>query len=192
MFDRKEYMKQYYIDNIEKEKERNRRWRKSNSEHIKQCYLDNQEYRKQYSREYRLLNSEEISKQRAENRIKNKEKINERSRNWYKTEEGKACRQRTNFKRRARKRNIINTLTSQEWLDILEKHNYKCVYCGCEFDEETLPTRDHIIPISKGGHNTKENVVPACQNCNNKKYNKILEGDKRGIKEKEYERSIYQ
>ena len=124
MFDRKEYMKQYYIDNIEKEKERNRRWRKSNSEHIKQCYLDNQEYRKQYSREYRLLNSEEISKQRAENRIKNKEKINERSRNWYKTEEGKACRQRTNFKRRARKRNIINTLTSQEWLDILEKHNY--------------------------------------------------------------------
>ena len=38
-----------------------------------------------------------------------------------------------------------------------------------------MPTKDHVIPISKGGHNTKENIVPACQSCNNKKYNKILE-----------------
>jgi len=50
----------------------------------------------------------------------------------------------------------------------------KCAYCGIDFDENNLPTRDHIIPISKGGDNTKENVIPACRICNAKKGNKIL------------------
>ncbi|MCK4464389.1 MAG: HNH endonuclease [Bacteroidales bacterium] len=35
-------------------------------------------------------------------------------------------------------------------------------------------TKDHVIPISKGGDNTKENIVPACQSCNSKKFNKIF------------------
>lgn len=70
--------------------------------------------------------------------------------------------------------NIINTLTSEEWLNILKKYNYKCAYCGTEFDENILPEKDHIIPISKGGNNTKENIVPACRSCNAKKGSKIL------------------
>ena len=30
-------------------------------------------------------------------------------------------------------------------------------------------TMDHIVPIIRGGRSTKNNVVPACKECNNKK-----------------------
>lgn len=49
-----------------------------------------------------------------------------------------------------------------------------CSYCGKHFNEQQL-TRDHIIPVSKGGSNTWENCVAACWKCNNKKGSKMLE-----------------
>lgn len=41
-----------------------------------------------------------------------------------------------------------------------------CVFCHCKltFDEATV---EHIIPISKGGTNHKENLTISCQTCNN-------------------------
>lgn len=93
---------------------------------------------------------------------------------YRKTERGKANRQRSKFKRQSILKEIINTLTAEEWLDILKEYGYKCAYCGKEFDLFDLPTKDHMIPITKGGSNTKENIVPACRSCNAKKGNKIL------------------
>lgn len=42
---------------------------------------------------------------------------------------------------------------------------YHCKYCG----ETGNLTRDHVIPISRGGTDTWDNVVTACTHCNNKK-----------------------
>ena len=83
-------------------------------------------------------------------------------------------KQKKDITRRIRGRTIINTLTYKEWLNILKKYNYKCAYCGVKFTKKIKPTKDHIIPISKGGHNTKDNVVPACKSCNSKKWSKII------------------
>lgn len=44
---------------------------------------------------------------------------------------------------------------------VLEKDNYECHYCG-KFGN----TVDHIIPKSKGGEFTEENLVCSCQECN--------------------------
>jgi 5-methylcytosine-specific restriction endonuclease McrA len=44
----------------------------------------------------------------------------------------------------------------------------KCYYCGREAPPREL-TMDHIVPIIRGGNSTKNNVVPACKECNNKK-----------------------
>ncbi len=44
----------------------------------------------------------------------------------------------------------------------------KCYYCKII----TLPrdmTMDHIVPVIRGGKSTKNNVVPACKQCNSKK-----------------------
>lgn len=47
---------------------------------------------------------------------------------------------------------------------ILIRDNYTCVYCGKRGD-----TIDHIMPKSRGGGNTWENLCAACTSCNGKK-----------------------
>ncbi len=43
-----------------------------------------------------------------------------------------------------------------------------CLYCGREFNEYGL-TRDHVIPLSRGGRDVWSNVVSACKSCNTRK-----------------------
>ncbi|MEJ1096004.1 MULTISPECIES: HNH endonuclease [unclassified Pseudoxanthomonas] len=46
-----------------------------------------------------------------------------------------------------------------------------CLYCGHEYSRPHL-TRDHVLPLSKGGRDTWENVVTACFQCNSRKSNR--------------------
>ena len=46
-----------------------------------------------------------------------------------------------------------------------------CLYCGQHFSRPQL-TRDHVLPVSKGGKDTWENVVSACFHCNSRKSNR--------------------
>ena len=48
-----------------------------------------------------------------------------------------------------------------------------CLYCGRSFSDGEL-TRDHVIPISKGGKDLWRNVVAACRRCNQHKSNRLL------------------
>ena len=57
--------------------------------------------------------------------------------------------------------------------NVLVRDQYTCQYCHKEFHAAHL-TMDHVIPISRGGETTWENVVTACKKCNNKKGNKML------------------
>jgi 5-methylcytosine-specific restriction enzyme A len=43
-----------------------------------------------------------------------------------------------------------------------------CWYCGQKVGYDNL-TMDHVIPLSRGGRSTKDNLVPSCKECNNKK-----------------------
>jgi 5-methylcytosine-specific restriction endonuclease McrA len=43
-----------------------------------------------------------------------------------------------------------------------------CLYCGDHFSRGEL-TRDHVVPLSKGGLDVWENVVSACISCNVRK-----------------------
>jgi len=43
-----------------------------------------------------------------------------------------------------------------------------CWYCGQQVGFKNL-TMDHVIPLARGGRSTKDNLVPCCKECNNKK-----------------------
>ena len=43
-----------------------------------------------------------------------------------------------------------------------------CYYCATRVAHHDL-TMDHLIPLSRGGRSTKDNLVPSCKSCNNKK-----------------------
>ena len=45
---------------------------------------------------------------------------------------------------------------------------HMCMYCGHQFAARGL-SRDHIVPLSKGGTDSWTNVVSACKRCNNRK-----------------------
>ena len=54
---------------------------------------------------------------------------------------------------------------------ILFRDNYECQYCGDEFMKHQL-TLDHVIPKSRGGPKSWENLATCCVSCNQKKGDK--------------------
>src|SRR5690606_12714628 len=51
---------------------------------------------------------------------------------------------------------------------LFARDSYLCMYCGDQFPRYQL-TRDHVVPISRGGRDVWENVVSACLQCNVRK-----------------------
>lgn len=56
--------------------------------------------------------------------------------------------------------------------NIYEHYNYKCCYCGKKFPTSEL-NLDHVVPRSKGGKTTWDNIVTSCIKCNIKKGNNL-------------------
>jgi len=51
--------------------------------------------------------------------------------------------------------------------NVFKRDDYECVYCGDSHRRDL--TIDHVVPQSKGGPNTWDNLVTACKRCNNEK-----------------------
>lgn len=56
--------------------------------------------------------------------------------------------------------------------NILVRDQYTCQYCNNQFGAGEL-TLDHVVPRSRGGANTWENLVACCLNCNNRKGDRL-------------------
>ena len=72
-----------------------------------------------------------------------------------------------------RKATIKGQFTPEEWIKLKEKYHFICPACGKKENEMKWNklTVDHIIPLSKDGTNTIENIQPLCLSCNCKKHN---------------------
>lgn len=70
-----------------------------------------------------------------------------------------------------RKSMIKGQFLPREWEDLKEKYHFICPSCGKKEDEMKWNklTVDHIIPLSRGGTNTIENIQPLCISCNCRK-----------------------
>lgn len=52
--------------------------------------------------------------------------------------------------------------------NILMRDRYTCQYCQKTFPASDM-TLDHVVPRSRGGDSSWENLVACCHHCNNKK-----------------------
>jgi 5-methylcytosine-specific restriction endonuclease McrA len=66
--------------------------------------------------------------------------------------------------------------------EILKRDGYRCYVCGCKTPkrlrntyEDNAPEVDHIIPVSKGGGWTWDNLACICRKCNINKTDRTLE-----------------
>ncbi len=55
--------------------------------------------------------------------------------------------------------------------NVLRRDRFRCQYCG----SRDLLTIDHVMPRSRGGRDTWDNLVAACTRCNNRKGNRTPE-----------------
>jgi len=55
---------------------------------------------------------------------------------------------------------------------VFARDGYRCAYCGVETAE---PHCDHVLPLSRGGSNSADNLATACGACNTSKGAKTLE-----------------
>lgn len=71
-------------------------------------------------------------------------------------------------KRRRMKNPTLNNIA------LFNRDGNQCAYCGNYYSRNKL-TRDHVIPVSKGGKDIWTNVVTACFTCNQLKADSTLQ-----------------
>ena len=77
---------------------------------------------------------------------------------------------------------VRGAIPSRAWRHLPAMSNHKlfardrhvCAYCGGHFHTDDL-TREHIVPTSRGGHDTWMNCITACRACNGHKGNRMPE-----------------
>lgn len=152
-------------------------YQKENKEHIKkynkEYYQTNKitlrcKYREK-QKLYRAINKEKISLKLSEYYEKNKTVVLERNRKWIKNNREKM--RSYNNKRRALKRGSTGEYSDADVYKKRVEQRDLCYWC-----HEALNNKyhiDHVVPLSRGGSNSPENIVISCPKCNLKKGSKL-------------------
>lgn len=194
----KEYYKQWYLRNRERikalaliRKQRDPvKWRaqqKKRSDKYRKVHMEKLLER---GKQYRLSNREKVSRSQAEWCSRNKHKRAASSRRFrrnhpgYYTQYWKDYRIKNreyvaslNLKHKIIRRgacigdSAVGPLIAQ-WR---REPRFECSYCRNEFSTREHLQVDHIIPISRGGKHTVDNVCRACKRCNLSKNSKTPE-----------------
>ena len=77
---------------------------------------------------------------------------------------------------------VRGAIPSRAWRQVPALSNHKlftrdrgfCAYCGGRFHADDL-TREHIVPVSRGGTDSWMNCITACRACNGRKGNRLPE-----------------
>jgi 5-methylcytosine-specific restriction endonuclease McrA len=72
-------------------------------------------------------------------------------------------------------KNVPHRMQQVSRKNIFVRDGYRCQYCGSRKNNGSELELEHVIPKSKGGRNTWENLVAACSPCNRKKNDRTPE-----------------
>jgi 5-methylcytosine-specific restriction endonuclease McrA len=98
-------------------------------------------------------------------RLRHPDQQNAYQRRWIR--DHPEVRRAKNQLRRAREVGAGGRFTAAEWQSLVARSESQCAYCGAVAPLEA----DHRIPLSRGGSNSIDNILPACGPCNRKKRN---------------------
>lgn len=132
---------------------------------------------KLYMREYRKKHPNVLKEWRA----KNKQRILEYDRK-YRERKPEVHRDKER-RRKLQKKKVSGNHTYKQWEDLLKRFDYRCFMCG----KRGKLTRDHITPISKGGSDDIENILPLCSSCNSQKGSQGIEWYKDKLIKEQFE-----
>lgn len=173
----------WYVDNIERVHAKESVYRAANRDKARARSVARSVAKKEaiaaQQAAWYAKNKERVSVRGAAYYAANKEKVAARTATWRAANPHKTRAKSSRY--RARKRGVpVLTFTAAQWQELIDEYLGRCAYCGCKPD---VLTQDHVIPLSRGGNHTKENIVPACVSCNSSKRAKLLSEWKRPIKE---------
>lgn len=138
------------------------------------------------NREYKARNKEKIRASNARYRAENRILLAERQRQWRLDNPERYWEIHAGWKQRNtdkvnaathRRRSTIDgqeSFTAEEWQDLKEFCDYRCLMCFLQEPHIKL-TVDHVIPLVLGGPNTIDNVQPLCKSCNSRKHRNVLD-----------------
>ena len=153
-----------------------RDWRAKNKERVaelnREFYEANREQRLDYHRQYRQANKGRMRQLMDIFRRENPDYHRDYMRQWAQANPDK-MRAKDNA-RRAFKMGKPDSFTAAEWKALKERYNYTCLRCGRQEPEIKLAA-DHVVPISKGGAGTINNIQPLCKSCNSAKHDNFID-----------------
>lgn len=186
------HRKKFYDANKNQISERMKKRRLENPELFKEYgkrnYKNNKGKRIESVKEWQLKNQDLVKSYKSKNFENNKAKYKQNAKEIYltdvgkemhkirvqrynKTEKGKAVNVQKRNKRKHLMSNVEASFSSNDWKSCLNYFENSCAYCGCD----SKLTQDHVIPVSKNGTYTIENILPSCKSCNSSKGNKDFE-----------------
>lgn len=147
----------------------------------------------EYKRARYALNREKEVARVMDYNARNYEKFKEKLREYRQKPEWKEKRKEWesenktqikiwDHKKRIKRKNAISDyppITPDQWIEKVKLFKSCCAYCKKKTKDLEM---EHVIPLSKGGPHTIENLVPACKSCNCKKFttDEVIFRQKRG------------
>lgn len=164
-------MRQWRAANSERDRANRKSWMAANHDKVREQTIES-------CRRWRQRHREEISKQERAKRMAdpqrkqkrrryaaaNRQRLNEIQRRHRLA--SKTYYAHVDVQRRLRRRGAAGTHSVSEWSVLKLRYGNRCAYCGRHPDRLT---KDHRLPICRGGSNDIGNILPCCGSCNSSK-----------------------